>query len=193
MEIILETLQAIDMLENAQASVIADKLNISPSTFSNRIKKLLKKSLVKQTSKGKEKWYSLTETGKHLLGERKTDNEKVDNFGDILKMLLSKSFDDTYQLIDIFFEKPPCYIAKYGIFENLEFDPEDPLVADFYRSLIRLIYSASYQKLDKKMFSDFLNSSGNYSYDIKFVIFFIANIYSELSHAAVSKKDVYTL
>lgn len=102
MEIILETLQAIDMLENAQASVIADKLNISPSTFSNRIKKLLKKSLVKQTSKGKEKWYSLTETGKHLLGERKDDNEKADNFGDILKKLLSKSFDDTYQLIDIF-------------------------------------------------------------------------------------------
>ena len=47
MEIILETLQAIDMLENAQASVIADKLNISPSTFSNRIKKLLdRKSVV---------------------------------------------------------------------------------------------------------------------------------------------------
>ena len=43
------------------------------------------------------------------------------------------------------------------------------------------------------MFSDFLNSSGNYSNEIKGVIYYIANKYSELTHAAVSKKDVYTL
>lgn len=178
----LQTLEMIENLKNASASEIANELGIRQSTFSNRANHLISKSLITRTSQGKEKHYSLTESGRLFLkrnNEKNTCSSIDSRLMKTLEMLIKQSFDNAYRIIDIFFEEPICSFATHYIQGDFEINPLDPLVADSYRNLMEYIYISVTEKYTKEQFFTYLIITGNYSHEVKGFIYYIANKYNE--------------
>lgn len=173
----LETLKIIDTLQNACASDIAKSLGITPTAFSNRVNKLKKKQLITYTKCGKEKRYSLTDSGKALImgDSREPSAGAPAVLMDILEISLKESFDDTYHFSDLFFMYSLPALSLQGDFKT-EFRF---LLKKLYNNLNDYVCIAHEQNYDKTQFISHLLSTGNYSNETKGLVYYIAEKYQE--------------
>ena len=174
----LQTLAAIEKLGETSAADLAAYLKISPSALSNRTRRLLTENLIQRSRYGKEARFYLTDSGKLHLNSNKTASHNPPLNAQLmfkLERLLEKSFDDIYHLIDLFFERPMLStITDYSQKNSYSFSE----ICELYCDLFSYIHQAILQQYTSKQFIDHLIITGEYSHELKGVIYYIANKYN---------------
>ncbi len=184
-----ETLEMIASLGEASSTVIARSLNIKRNALTGRTNSLSQKSLIQYRRHGKEKLFSITDSGRKLLFERKNPDKPAESeLVSVLERLLRNSFDGAYLFIDIFFEKPLCSLTDYNMQNSLKITHRDPLFTELCCELLEFICSASEKNYTKEQFSAHLFSMGVNSNEMKGFIYYIANKY-EILRKQENKKE----
>lgn len=176
-----ETLEMINSLGEASSTVIAKNLDIKRNALTGRTNSLSQKSLIKYRRHGKEKLFSITDSGRKLLLERKSPDKPAESkLVSVLERLLGNSFDGAYLFIDIFFEKPLCSLTNYSTQDSLKIAYRDPLFTELCCELLEFICFACDNNYTKEQFSAHLFSMGVNSNEMKGFIYYIANRYEAL-------------
>lgn len=189
----LQTLAAIEKLGDISAADLATHLKISPAGLSNRTRKLFEEKLIQKRRYGKEARFYLTDLGKLYLNNSKAESHNPPLNAQLmlkLEQLLEKSFDDTYQLIDLFFERPMLSIITDYSQKNFYGFSE---IFELYLDLFNYIHQAIIQQYTSKQFFDHLIMAGEYSHELKGLLYYIANKYNtfadKISNDSIKKGD----